>query len=89
MAPKIICSALCIIGPTINNPSIIEINKVMNGVTIKSNTSGTTFLSDFWILAAIIPSTNAGNTDPWYPTTGIVNPSNERYMGWAVPPATA
>ena len=47
IAPKINCSALCMIGPTINNPNIIEINNVINGVTIKSNTSGTTFLSAF------------------------------------------
>ena len=78
IAPKIINSKLCIIGPTTKRPNIIAINNVKNGVTIKSITSGITFLSAFWVLAAIIPNTNAGNTEPWYPTTGIVKPNNDK-----------
>ena len=57
-------SLVCIIGPTTKSPRIIDTNKVKNGVNIKSSTSGINFLINFSNLAAIIPNTKAGSTDP-------------------------
>ena len=35
----------------------------------------------------MIPSANAGNTEPWYPTIGKLRPKISKYIGSA-PPAT-
>ncbi len=52
------------IGPMTKRPKSMEINKVKNGVIIKSTTSGITFLRNNCNLEAKIPSINAGKTEP-------------------------
>ena len=68
-----------------NNPRTLITKNVKNGVTNKSNASGTFVRNHFSNLAPIIPTKNAGNTVPWYPTT-LINPKNK--IGSAPPAAT-
>ena len=48
-----------------NNPRTLITKNVKNGVTNKSNASGTFVRNHFSNLAPIIPTKNAGNTVPW------------------------
>ena len=52
-------------GPMMNNPRTLITKNVKNGVTNKSNASGTFVRNHFSNLAPIIPTKNAGNTVPW------------------------